>query len=259
MNIIGIIPARMASSRFPNKPMADILGMPMIGHCFHRSKMSNILTDVYVATCDNEIYEYIESIGGKAVMTSDKHERASDRTAEAVDKIEKEIGKKVDIVAMIQGDEPLTTPLMVESVIKPLIDDSRLIISNLIGIVKSKDDYNDPNEVKLVTDRQGNAMYFSRSPIPSDKKWDKEITVYKQLGIIVFRRTFLSEYNSMQQTTLEKIESIDMLRVLENGIKIKTIITKESNIGVDTKEELLKAEKLMGKDKLYTKYSHQHV
>jgi len=109
MNIIGIIPARLASTRLPNKPMASILGMPMIGHVYFRSKMSSILDEVYVATCDNEIVDYIASIGGKAIMTADTHERASDRTAEALITIEKETGKKVDIVVMIQGDEPMIT------------------------------------------------------------------------------------------------------------------------------------------------------
>ena len=126
MNIIGIIPARMASTRFPNKPMANILGMPMIGHCLKRSLMCNLLTDVYVATCDKIIYDYIESVGGKAIMTLDTHERASDRTAEAMLKIEKKIGEKIDIVVLLQGDEPMTNASMIESAVNPLLDDSNL-------------------------------------------------------------------------------------------------------------------------------------
>ena len=110
MNIIGIIPARLSSSRLPNKPMADILGVPMIGHVYFRSKMSEILNEVYVATCDKEIYDYVKGFGGQAIMTSDSHERASERTAEALTKIEKKFKIKIDIVVMIQGDEPMITP-----------------------------------------------------------------------------------------------------------------------------------------------------
>ena len=135
MKIIGIIPARLASSRLPNKPMADILGMPMIGHVYFRSKMSSIFDEVYVATCDKEIYDYITGIGGKAVMTADTHERASDRTAEALLKVENETGSKVDIVVMIQGDEPMITPEMISAAVQPLLEDNSLNITNLMDII----------------------------------------------------------------------------------------------------------------------------
>ena len=123
MNIVGIIPARMASSRFPDKPMKKIHGMPMIGHCLKRSEMCNALNDVYVATCDKVIYEYINDIGGKAIMTASSHERASDRVAEALLKIEKKTKKMIDIVVLLQGDEPMTTPKMIDLALKPLIED----------------------------------------------------------------------------------------------------------------------------------------
>ena len=135
MKIIGIIPARLASSRLPQKPLADILGMPMIGHVYHRSKLCSTLDEVYVATCDLEIYNYITSIGGKAVMTSDKHERASDRTAEALLKIEKDTQSKIDIVVMIQGDEPMVTPEMINDSILPLLNDDNIKITNLMAKV----------------------------------------------------------------------------------------------------------------------------
>ena len=128
MNIIGIIPARMASSRFPGKPLAPILGIPMIGHVYFRSKMSRLLNEVYVATCDREIADYIESIGGHAIMTSDKHERASDRCAEAMLKIESATGEKTDIVVMIQGDEPMVTPEMIEKAVEPMIKDDSIYV-----------------------------------------------------------------------------------------------------------------------------------
>ena len=130
MNIIGIIPARLASSRLPNKPMAKILGIPMVGHVYFRSKMSKLLNEVYVATCDKIIYNYIQEIGGKAIMTSDEHERASDRVAEALFKIEDQTNKNVDIIVLLQGDEPMTTPKMIELALKPLVNDRNINISN---------------------------------------------------------------------------------------------------------------------------------
>ena len=160
MKVIGIIPARIASSRLPGKPLAKICGIPMIGHVYYRSKMSKTLNQVYVATCDNEIANYIESIGGKAVMTANTHERASDRTAEAMSKIEKQIGGKVDIVVMIQGDEPMVYPEMIEESIKPMLNDSSINVVNLMATLKSKEEQNDPHEVKVVIDQNSFALYF---------------------------------------------------------------------------------------------------
>jgi len=254
MNIIGVIPARLASSRFPNKPLANILGMPMIGHVYFRSKMCKDLTEVYVATCDKEIYEYIYSIGGKAVMTADTHERASDRTAEALLKIERDTKAKVDIVVMIQGDEPMVTPDMISLAIKPLMEDKSIMISNLMAKLKSKEEHEDPNEVKVVVDKKGFALYFSREPIPSRKKGAQDVPMLKQVCIIPFQRDFLLEYNSMAQTPLEKIESIDMNRILENGMKVKMIYVDSNTYSVDTIEDLKRVDLLMKKDHLSQSY-----
>lgn len=254
MNIIGIIPARMASSRFPNKPMADILGMPMIGHCLKRALMCSMLSDVYVATCDIIIYDYIKSIGGKAIMTSDTHERASDRTAEAMLKIEKKIGKKIDIVVLLQGDEPMTNASMIESAVKPLLDDINLKITNLYATIGSIEEFENPNEVKVVIDLESNALYFSREPIPSRKKGVNDVPMYKQVCVIPFKRDFLLEYNEMEQTQLEIIESVDMMRVLENGIKIKMVHIQEDNFSVDTQEDLENVIEFMKKDELVKSY-----
>ena len=186
MNIVGIIPARLASSRFPNKPLAKILGIPMIGHVYLRCRMCKALSEVYVATCDKEVVEYIESIGGKAIMTADTHERASDRTAEALLKIEKETGKRVDIVVMIQGDEPMVTPEMITNAVKPLIDDNSIKVSNLMANLKTKEEHEDANEVKIVVDKNNYALYFSREPIPSRKKGVENVPMLKQVCIIPF-------------------------------------------------------------------------
>lgn len=257
MKIIGIIPARMSSSRFPGKPMAEILGIPMIGHVYFRCKMAESLDEVYVATCDKEIYDYIESIGGKAVMTSDKHERASDRTAEAVLEIEKEHGKKMQIIVMIQGDEPMVFPEMIDSAIEPMKKDPEIKITNLLGNLKNSEEFEDPNEVKVVVDKENFALYFSREPIPSRKKGVKNVPMYKQVCIIPFERDFLMEYNKTEQTELEKIESVDMLRILENGGKIKMVPCSQDTYSVDTEEDRKKVEELMKNDPLVKKYKNK--
>lgn len=249
----------MASSRFPNKPMADIHGIPMIGHCYLRSKMCETLSEVYVATCDQEIYDYIESIDGKAVMTADTHERASDRTAEALEKIEKATGEKVDIVVMLQGDEPMVTAEMIESAVRPLINDDQIKVSNLMATMGSIAEHEDPNEVKVVVDKQNFALYFSREPIPSRKKGITNVQMLKQVCVIPFDRDFLLEYNSMEQTPLEIVESVDMMRILENGMKVKMIFTEEDTYAVDTQEDLDNVIEKMNEDKLLATYLHKKI
>lgn len=254
MKVIGIIPARMASSRLPGKPLAKICGIPMIGHVYYRSKMSKTLNQIYVATCDNEIANYIKSIGGKAVMTANTHERASDRTAEAMSKIEKQIGGKVDIVVMIQGDEPMVYPEMIEESIKPMLNDSSINVVNLMATLKSKEEQNDPHEVKVVIDQNSFALYFSREPIPSWKKGATSVLMLKQVCIIPFKRDFLIKFNALNSTPLEIVESVDMLRVLEHGYKVKMVLTKFDTYSVDTIDDLKKVEELMASDLLMNKY-----
>ncbi len=254
MKIISIIPARMNSSRFPNKPMADILGMPMIGHVYKRVKLSTLLDEVYVATCDREIYNYITSIGGKAVMTSDCHERCSDRCAEAMLKIEKDENIKVDIMVMVQGDEPLTYPEMIDEALEPMLKDKNIKITNLVADLETIKEFEDPNEVKVVTDLEGNAIYFSREPIPSRKKGILDVPMKKQVCVIPFRRDFLLEYNQMEPTPLEIIESVDMMRIIENGLKVKMVPTDFKTKAVDTPEDLKVVIDMMREDRLYEIY-----
>ncbi|MBL7074342.1 3-deoxy-manno-octulosonate cytidylyltransferase [candidate division KSB1 bacterium] len=254
MNIIGIIPARMASTRFPGKPLAEILGTPMLGHVYFRSRMSATLNDLYVATCDHEIVDYISSIDGKAIMTKDTHERASDRTAEAMLKIESETGSHIDIVVMIQGDEPMVFPEMIDASVRPLVNDKRIMVSNLMAPLKNRAEHEDPNEVKVVVDRENFALYFSREPIPSWKKGAETLPMLKQVCIIPFQRDFLIKFNELEQTTLEEIESVDMLRILEHGYQVKMIEVDMDTYSVDTIEDLKRVEKLMEKDSLIAKY-----
>ena len=249
MKIVGIIPARMGSSRFPGKPMAKIHGMPMIGHVLMRSKMSKSLDEVYVATCDQEIAEYIESIGGKAVMTSTCHERCTDRVAEALLSIEKETNGAVDIVVNIQGDEPMLTPEMINEAVKPMIDDPTLVCVNLMAPLRNRGEHEDPNEVKVVVDKNNFAMYFSREPIPSRKKGAKEVPMNKQVCIMPFIRDFLITFNNLEPTPLEIVESVDMLRAMEHGHKVKMVPTDVITYSVDTPKDLKKVEKLMSEFK----------
>jgi 3-deoxy-manno-octulosonate cytidylyltransferase (CMP-KDO synthetase) len=258
MRIIGIIPARMASSRYPGKPLATIHGIPMVGHCYLRAKMCQLLNEIYVATCDQVVCNYIESIGGQAIMTADTHERASDRTAEAMLKAELMTGERVDIVVMIQGDEPMIVPEMLSQAIQPMCEDSAIQVLNLMGDIKCREDHDDPNEVKVVVDKHGNALYFSREPIPSWKKGAKTIPMKKQICVIPFRRDFLLKFNELPQTPLEIIESVDMLRVLEHGYKVRMVPTTVETYSVDTIEDLSDVEEAMKTDSLMATYAAQH-
>lgn len=255
MNIIGIIPARMASSRFPGKPLARICGIPMIEHVYLRSKMCKSLKEVYVATCDKEIQDYCRQHKMNVVMTKNTHERASDRAAEAMLKIEKETGERVDIVIMIQGDEPMLKPQMIDLAIGPFKTDKTVAVVNLMGKLKDIQERQDPHEVKVVVDKNNFALYFSREPIPSRKKGAKEIQMLKQICIIPFRRDFLIKFNRLKQTPLEIIESVDMLRLLESGYKVKMVHSLYSTYSVDTIADLKKVEKLMRYDELRGKYN----
>ncbi len=253
MNVVAIIPARMNSSRFPGKPLEKIHGMPMIGHCLLRTQLCAELTDTYVATCDNEIYEYVHSVGGKAIMTSDSHDRASDRTAEAMTFIENENGEKVDIVVMVQGDEPMIQPSMIEESLAPFYDSSVQVV-NLMSKIDSVEEFEDPNEVKVVVDKNLNAMYFSREPIPSRKKGVEDVPMLKQVCIIPFRRDYLLKFNSMDETNLEIIESVDMMRILENGEEVRMVMTDCTSFSVDTLDDLKRVEAAMKNDPLMNTY-----
>jgi len=244
----------MGSSRFPGKPLANIHGMPMIGHVYFRSKMAKILDEVYVATCDQEIIDYIKSIDGKAIMTDTSHERASDRTSEALNIIESRTEQKSDIIVMLQGDEPMILPGMIDAAVQPLLDDQSVTVSNLMATIKIIEEWKDPNEVKVVVDKENFAIYFSREPIPSKKKYSNEITAYKQVCVIPFTRDCLINYTRLEPTPLEIIESVDMNRFIENGIKIKMIETDNNTIAVDTPQDLANVERLMKNDSLIKTY-----
>ena len=254
MRTVGIIPARMASSRFPGKPLAAIHGVPMVGHVYFRSKMSAALDEVYIATCDNEIRDYAEEIGAPCVMTLDTHERATDRAAEAMVKIEESTGETIDTVVMIQGDEPMLIPQMLDDVMAPLQADPSIMVANLMAPLKTREDHEDPNEVKVVVDLKSFALYFSREPIPSIKKGGVNIPMMRQICLIPFRRDFLITFNKLTPTPLEIIESVDMMRLLEHGHKVKMVPTQSDSYSVDTPEDLSRVEQMMAGDSLVSQY-----
>lgn len=243
MKVIAIIPARLASTRFPNKPLAPILGKSMIQHIIERVKLCNEIDEVVVATCDDEIVEHVHSLGQKAIITSNLHERASDRCAEAIYKIESDGSTSFDIVVMVQGDEPMTDPRMISDVLKPFKDDPNLDVVNLYADIQPGE-FNSPNCVKVVMDLVGNALYMSRAPIPVSMD-GVERPSGKQLGLIAFRRDALQRFTDLEPTPLEIYESVDMLRFLEHGMKIRMQRTTYRTHAVDIPADIVEVEHLM--------------
>lgn len=253
MKAIGIIPARMGASRFPGKPMAALLGLPMVGHCYHRTRLAPGLNAAYVATCDDIIADYVRGIGGNAVMTATSHNRATTRTAEALEIIERETGERVDIVVMVQGDEPLILPETIGETLVHFADPAVEIV-NVMSRLRTLEAFVDKNNVKVVVNRNNDALYFSREPIPSPWKGWEKLPRYMQTGIIAFRRNVLLRFNAMEETPLEQYESVDMNRVLETGGRIRMVLTEALTIGVDTAEELAEAEKHLRNDPALGRY-----
>jgi len=253
--IVAVVPARMGSSRFPGKPLAPLLGRPLIEHVVRRASMCDQLAAVYVATCDEEIRAAVEGFGGTAVMTSAAHERASDRVAEAAERVE------ADIVVMIQGDEPMVTPGMIVAAVAPMLREPSLRCVNLARRIKSREEYLDRNTIKVVMGVNGDALYFSRAPIPATD-FARDLAsgacarppVFKQVCVIPFRRDALREFARLPPTPLERAESIDMLRAIEHGHGVRLVETEEDTHAVDTPEDLRLVEGLMRDDPLLRRY-----
>lgn len=255
MNIIAIIPARMGSSRFPGKPLADIHGIPMVGHVTIRTAMCPSLSSTWIATCDQVVMDYAESAGLNAIMTADTHVRCTTRTSEAMLGIEARTGKRADIVVMVQGDEPMVTPEMIEAAVAPMLADSSINVVNLMADLETEEEFEDPNEVKVVTNLKGDALYFSREPIPSRRKGTPHVPMKKQVCIIPFRRDYLLKFNAMAETPLEIIESVDMMRILEHGENVRMIPTATSTLSVDTQADLDRVRIMMQNDALRLTYT----
>jgi 3-deoxy-manno-octulosonate cytidylyltransferase (CMP-KDO synthetase) len=251
MKIAAIIPARMGSSRFPGKPLAPIIGCPMIEHVYRRTMLCQALADVMIATCDTEILESVEAFGGKAIMTSAAHERASDRVAEAA------AGLDADVIVMVQGDEPMTYPEMIEESLASFLggDEEEVACVNLTTRIMSQKEFEDPNTIKVVMDRDGYALYMSREPIPTLHLQDfDQVQAFKQVCIIPFTAAALQEFIQLDPTPLEVAESIDMMRFIEHGHRVKMIETSFSTHAVDTPDDLKRVEELLRQDPLTGKY-----
>lgn len=245
MKKVGIIPARMKSSRFPGKLLKEIEGLPMVVHVFKRAELCEDLDEVYVATDTEEIFEAVEKHGGRAIMTSEKHQTGTDRIAEAVQNIE------CDIVVNIQGDEPLLIPDHIGELLKAFADDENLEIATLMC---KTDQFNQVSECKMVVDFNNYVLYFSREDIPSTARV-KHDKLYKLYNIIGFKKDFLLQFSSWELTPLEKIEYIEYLRAIEHGHRIKAVLVESGIQSVDTPEELETVKNLMREDKIKHLYA----
>lgn len=250
--IIAMIPARMASSRFPGKPLIDIFGKTMIEHVWQRVKLNKKINSIYICTCDSEIKTVAESFGAKVIITSDKHQRGTDRIAEGCLKLLRG-GKNFDVVINIQGDEPLLNPNALDLVIKPFLEEKDVLCVNLIETLETEEEINDYNNVKVIFDQGNFALYLSRLPIPNGLK-NKH---FKQLGVYGFTKETILRYPKMKQTPLEIAESDDMLRFIENRIPVKVVLSPFKTIGVDTPSDYKKVASLMEKDEIFQKYSNK--
>jgi 3-deoxy-manno-octulosonate cytidylyltransferase (CMP-KDO synthetase) len=244
MNITAVIPARYASTRFPGKALAEIAGKPMIQHVYERAQSVSLISRVVVATDDHRIQQAVTGFGGLCRMTRSDHETGTDRLAEVAETLD------ADIIVNVQGDEPLIAPEMIEQAIQPFLDDKSLRMSTLKTRIKCLHDFLSPNVVKVVTDQQGDALYFSRSPLPFFRdKWQDlkdesficgKLLCYKHVGLYVYRRDFLIEFAAMKPTFLELAEKLEQLRAVENGIRIRVVETECESIGVDIPDDLIK-------------------
>lgn len=239
MNVVGVIPCRYASTRFPGKPLADINGKPMMWHVYQRCIESGVLDEIYIATEDQRILDAAEALGLRAVMTHDNHETGTDRVAEVATKID------ADIYVNIQGDEPLLDPDAISRVVKGLIasDDSMVMASNAYAPMTEPNDVIDTNVVKVIISAHGNAMAYSRQPIPYPKAGKAQYN--RQLGLYAFRKSGLLVFSEHQAKYIESTEGVEMYRLVEHGYHVKMIETSDDSISVDTPEDLKRVVTLM--------------
>ncbi len=230
-HIVALIPSRFESTRFPGKALAEIAGRPMIEHVYRRAAAAPSVDAVVVATDDARIASAVEAFGGIARMTRRSHRSGTDRLAEVAEDL------ACDIVVNVQGDEPLVAPEMIEEAIEPFAGDATLMMSTLRRRITEEIDYTSPHVVKVVVDGDGNALYFSRAPIPFFRDAPPG-TAWKHVGLYAYRRSFLLAYARLQPTPLETAESLEQLRAIEHGFRIRTVETRYDSIGVDTPEDL---------------------
>jgi len=243
MRVTAIIPARFASTRFPGKPLASLLGKPMIQWVYERTSSSSRVDRVIVATDDERIAAAVRGFGGEVAMTSPDHPTGTDRLAEVA------VGLDAELIVNVQGDEPLIEPLMIDQAVAPLQDDTSIRMGTLKTAVTSCEEFLNPNVVKVVCDRDDFALYFSRAPIPCPRdllaelpaQWE-QVQAWKHIGLYVYRREFLLRYPQLPATPLENLEKLEQLRALEHGVRIKAVTTGAASQGVDTPEDLRRVE-----------------
>ena len=238
MKTLCVIPARYASTRLPGKPLKDIAGKPMICRVYKRALKAQSMSEVLVATDDERILAVVKEHGGKAMLTAKNRPTGTDRLAEVAAAY-----PEVDVIVNVQGDEPLIEPKLIDELAAVFTEDENLQMATVMTPMVSEEEKNNPNNVKVITDRNGYALYFSRSLIPYPRN-DEGVPVYKHIGIYAYRRDFLLKYAKMAPTPLESTESLEQLRALENGYKIKVVKTDYRFVGVDTAEDLALVNKI---------------
>jgi 3-deoxy-manno-octulosonate cytidylyltransferase (CMP-KDO synthetase) len=243
MRVIGVIPARYRSSRFEGKPLAEILGKPMVQHVWERSRAASCLDDVVVATDDQRIYDAVDAFGGRAVLTASDHRSGTDRVAEAI------AGDGADVIVNIQGDEPMIDPAMIAEVVAPFHSGRGAGVVTLKKEVFEDHEFSDPGVVKVVTDPAGWALYFTRSLVPYPRLRTRHFHVYEHLGLYAYSRECLLRLAALPVSPLEEIESLEQLRALENGIRILVVETActDQSVSVDTLDDLERVRRILSR------------
>ena len=249
--ILGVIPARMASSRFPGKPLKKILGIPMLAHCYERALLSQACDKLVIATPDEEIMNWSKNHEIPVILTGHHHQRATERAQETLD-ILSEQGETYDFILLIQGDEPQIFPDDIQN-LSDAFCGSELEIVNLVYPIDG-DDLDNPNVVKAIMSNTSTISFFTRAHVPN--RSDKAM---RQLGMIGFTIAALTQYTNLQPTPLEELESIDMMRLLENDYEINAVISSSPILGVDNPEDIVKAELMMTKDLLLETYQDKYL
>lgn len=245
LRTVAIIPARHGSTRLPAKPLVDLCGKPMVQHVYERTAQARLVHQVIVATDHPAIADAVKSFGGEAIMTPSDLQSGSDRIAYAA-----RLVAGADLIVNVQGDEPLILPDMIDQAITPLLNDRAIVVGTLVKEIHSAEEIANPNIVKAVLDREGNALYFSRSPIPcfrdaAPETWHSLHQYYKHIGLYVYRREFLIEYASWPESRLERAERLEQLRILENGYRIHAAVTVHDTIPIDTSDDVARVRRIM--------------
>ena len=240
MKVLGVIPARYASTRFEGKALADLLGKPMVQHVYERAIKARTLDGVLVATDDQRIFDAVKAFGGEVVMTAE-HPTGTKRVAEVAE------SSDAEILVNVQGDEPVIEPAMIDEAVEPLLEDSSVDLGTLVHRISSEEEYLNPNVVKVIVDQAGFAMYFSRASIPYIKSdgWRPDALIYRHVGLYVYRRHVLLDFAQTPPAPFETLEGLEQLRFLENGYRMKVVETNYTSIGVDTPEDLEAVKLLM--------------